>query len=70
VLERVGTLDLGNDEGLLANRLGGGAHGFDVRGGLHERLTQGVHPRLESKFQTSPVVVGKRADAQISDISW
>ena len=58
-------LDLGDDEGLFADGLGGGAHGLDVRGGLHERLAHRVHARLERELQAGAVVVGERADAEI-----
>ncbi len=66
VLEGVRALDLGDDEGLFADGLGGGAHGFDVRRRLHERLAHRVHAVLERKFQAGAVVVGERADAEIN----
>jgi hypothetical protein len=64
--EGVRAFDLGDDEGLSAEGLGGGPHGFDVRGGLHEGLAHGVHALAERKFQAGAVVVGERADAEIN----
>ena len=36
-------------KGMLAERLGGGAHGFDVRGALDERLAHRIHAALRAR---------------------
>ena len=65
VRQRVGALDLRDDERHAPDLRRRRAHGLDVRRALDERLAHRVHARAERKLQARAVVLGERADAEV-----
>src|SRR5206468_10066047 len=65
VRERVGPLDLCNNERLSAHLCRSRSYNVYIRGALNKRLAHGVDTVFERELKTGAVVFGKRADAQI-----
>jgi hypothetical protein len=66
VRERVGPLDLCNNERPFADFCRSRAHRVYVRGAFNEGLAHGVNPMFERELKTGAVVFGKCADAKIN----
>ena len=64
--ERVGSLDLCDNERLSAHLCRSRAHNVYVCGAFNERLAHGVDTMFERELETGAVVFGKRADPQIN----
>ena len=65
MIQGIAALDLGNDEGLVPQGLGGFPHGFQVFPRFHKRLADRVHPLRQGEFQAPAVVFREGADAQV-----
>ena len=66
ILQRARAFDLGQDEGIAAERTGRLAHGLDVRRRFHERLADGVHAMGKGELEALAVALGECRDAQIN----
>ena len=62
---RARPLDLGDQERTFPECRRGSPHRFDVGPGLDEGLAQRIHTLLKRELQTSPVVIGEGAHAQV-----
>jgi hypothetical protein len=66
VLERIGSLDLRDDEWVMPEVFRGGANGVHVGRRLDEGLAHGIDSLPERELETGTIVFGEGANAEIN----